>query len=263
MMPGERAALEGVLAMVKPSLSIEIGCHRGASLQLISAHSDTAHAFDLVRHEDLSHERFPNVHFHIGDSHELLPKVLNEIAAAGVNVDFVFVDGDHTAAGVRRDVEDLLSSSCLGQTTILLHDTLNWSVRAGLDEIDYTAFDKVSFVDLDFVTGKVMREGPSMGELWSGLGLIVTGRDLDSDSQWPQAYSAADAYAAFGDVLAGDDPMLRPGHVQLLKLQRQLTDSLNLVSLMESSLSWRITAPLRGGRDALRRGAARFRSRPR
>jgi Methyltransferase domain len=259
MMPGERAALEGVLAMVKPSLSIEIGCHRGASLQLISARSDAVHAFDLVRHEDLSHERFPNVHFHIGDSHELLPKVLRQLSAEKVNVDFVFVDGDHTAAGVRRDVEDLLSSTCVGMTTILLHDTLNWSVRAGLDEIDYAAFDKVRFVDLDFVTGKVMREGPSVGELWSGLGLIVTGWELGPESQWPQAYSAADAYTALGDVLAGDDPTLRPGHVQLLKLQRQLTDSLNLTRGMESSLSWRITAPLRSSRDVVRRIAARLR----
>jgi methyltransferase family protein len=246
--------------MVEPSLSIEIGSHRGASLQLISAHSNVVHAFDLDRHEDLSHERFPNAHFHIGDSHDLLPKVLAELSTEGVNVDFVFVDGDHTAAGVRRDVEDLLSASCVGRTTILLHDTLNWSVRAGLDEIDYASFDKVRFVDLDFVTGKVMREGPSMGELWSGLGLIVTGWDLGPDSQWPQAYSAADAYNAFGDVLAGDDPTLRPGHVQLLKLQRQLTDSINLVSLMEASVSWRVTAPLRYGRKVLRRAAASFRS---
>lgn len=259
MMPGERAALEGVLAMVKPSLSIEIGCHRGASLQLISAHSDAVHAFDLVRHEDLSHERFPNVQFHIGDSHELLPKVLKALSAEGVNVDFVFVDGDHTASGVRRDVEDLLSAGCVGKTTILLHDTLNWSVRAGIDEVDYGAFEKVHFVDLDFVSGKVMCEGPSMGELWSGLGLIVTGWDLGVDSHWPQAYSAADAYKAFGDVLAGDDPTLRPGHVQLLKLQRQLAEALNLARGMESSLSWRITAPLRGSRDFLRSVAARFR----
>ncbi|MGZ4289007.1 MAG: class I SAM-dependent methyltransferase [Gaiellaceae bacterium] len=259
MMPGERAALEGVLAMVKPSVSIEIGSHRGASLQLISAHSDSVHAFDLVHHEDLSQERFPNVRFHIGDSHELLPKLLEHLSTEGTNVDFVFVDGDHTASGVRRDVEDLLSAECVEKTTILVHDTLNWSVRAGLEEIDYGALDKVHFVDLDFVTGKVMREGPSMGELWSGLGLIVTGWDLGPESHWPEAYSAADAYTAFGDVLAGEDPTLRPGHVQLLKLQRQLTDSLNLVRGMEDSLSWRVTAPLRSGRDALRRAAALFR----
>jgi hypothetical protein len=245
MMPGERAALEGVLAMVEPSLSIEIGSHRGGSLQPISAHSGVVHAFDLVRHEDLTDERFPNAHFHIGDSHELLPKVLAELSAQGLNVDFVFVDGDHTAAGVRRDIEDLLSAACVGTTTILLHDTLNWSVRAGLDEIDYATFDKVRFVDLDFVTGKVMREGPSMGELWSGLGVIVTGWELGPDSEWPQAYSAADAYAALGEILARDDPTQRPGHVQLLKLQRQLTDSVSLVSVMERSLSWRITAPAR------------------
>ena len=253
MLPGERAALEGALAMLEPSLSIEIGTSKGGSLEPISAHSNTVHAFDLVQHPDLTNERFPNVTFHFGDSHEQLPKVLAHLSEGGANVDFVFVDGDHTASGVRRDVEDLLSSPSIGRTVILLHDTLNWSVRAGLEQIDYDEFDKVRFTDLDFVTGKVMREGPSMGELWSGLGLIVTGWEIHAEPSWPRAYSAADAYAALGNVLAGSDPTLRPGHVQLLKLQRELDDQLNLVKLMERSLSWRITAPLRAARELVRR----------
>lgn len=256
MLPAERAALEGVLALVRPDLSIEIGTHKGGSLQPISAYSRFVHAFDLVAHPDLTQARFPNVTFHFGDSHELLPTVLAQLADDESNIDFVFVDGDHTAAGVRRDVEDLLASPCVGKTVILLHDTLNWSVRAGLEEVDYGSHDKVRFVDLDFVTGKVMREGPSMGELWSGVGLIVTGWDFHAEPTWPRAYSAADAYSALGDVLAGDDPSLRPGHVQLLKLQRELNEQMKLVGAMERSLSWRLTRPLRLLRNTVRRAGA-------
>ena len=58
---------------------------------------------------------------------------------------------------------------------ILLHDTLNESVRAGLESLGYEEFEKVRLVDLDFVPGRVMREGPREDEYWSGLGLIVTG----------------------------------------------------------------------------------------
>src|ERR1700675_2255162 len=101
MMPGERAALEGLLSALKPSVSIEIGTSKGGSLERISAHSQTVHAFDLGRHAQLTSERFPNVTFHIGDSHELLPTFLLRLATATQNVDFAFVDGDHSAVGVR------------------------------------------------------------------------------------------------------------------------------------------------------------------
>ena len=116
MMPGERAALEGLLSALKPSLSIEIGTSKGGSLERISAHSRAVHAFDLGRHAQLTSDRFPNVTFHIGDSHELLPTFLLRLAAAMQNVDFAFVDGDHSAVGVRRDVEDLLSSTSVGRS---------------------------------------------------------------------------------------------------------------------------------------------------
>ncbi len=105
MAPGERAAVEGVLRLLRPSLSIEIGTARGGSLEAISLASDSVHSFDLQRHSDLTSERFPNVVFHTGDSHELLPELLEELAVSGRNVDFALVDGDHSAQGVRADVE--------------------------------------------------------------------------------------------------------------------------------------------------------------
>jgi cephalosporin hydroxylase len=96
MLPGERAALEGVLSALRPSLSIEIGTDKGGSLEVIGAHSKIVHAFDLIRRAEVTTERFPNVTFHTGDSHELLPAVLAQLADAGLNVDFAFVDGNHT-----------------------------------------------------------------------------------------------------------------------------------------------------------------------
>lgn len=230
MMPGERAALEGVIATLQPPLSIEIGTSHGGSLDGISRHSSVVHAFDLVRHADVTSERFPNVTFHIGDSHELLPTILEELASAGENVDFAFVDGDHSAEGVRRDLEDLLFSPSVATTVILLHDTLNEGVRTGLDEIDYDRFDKVRFVDLDFVQGRVVRTGRQKNELWGGLGLVVTGWAL-ADTVWPRPYSADEV------------------------LESELDAQRNLVRLMEQSWSWRLTEPLRRARSLARRMA--------
>lgn len=99
----------------------------------------------------------------MGDNHELLPLVLNEFAATAATVDFVLVDGDHSAEGVRRDLEDLLASPSTEHTVIMIHDTINERVRAGLEEIPWDAFDTLSFVDLDFLVGPPVSRGGVRG----------------------------------------------------------------------------------------------------
>jgi hypothetical protein len=253
MLPGERAALEGVLSFVEPELSIEIGTHEGGSLEPISTHSRTVHAFDLLRQPSVTDERFPNVTFHIGDSHELLPRVLAQLSEAGTNVDFALVDGDHHAAGVQRDVEDLLSAPCVARTIILLHDTLNLGVRAGVEAVDYTAFEKVRYVDLDFVTGRVMTEGPERNELWYGLGLVVVGHEVEI-GPWPAAYSASEAYRALSSALESEERIEEPiGYGQYVELQGHVVELRNVITSMETSLSWSLTRPLRALASAARR----------
>jgi len=244
MAPSERAALEGLLVLLRPSLSIEVGTGACGSLESISTHSATVHTFDLRRYEDVAPERFANVTFHIGDSHELLPALLRQLAEAGTNVDFALVDGDHTAAGVLRDVEDLLSSPSVEESVIVLHDTLNERVRTGLEAIDYGKFDKVSFVDLDFLPGCVFREGPWKGEAWCGLGLIATGQALE-DRRWPAKYAMPEITARFRDPPASASSPEAFGLARAAPLEQEIWDLKQLVSGMERSWSWRMTRPLR------------------
>jgi hypothetical protein len=182
MRPGERAAIVGLLAALKPRTSIELGTFKGGSLRAIAAHSTHVHSFDLTL--QVERQDFPSVTFHVGDSHELLPRLLGELEQSGERVDFSLVDGDHSPEGVRQDVLDLLASPAVAGL-IVLHDTGNDAVRRGLLEVPFERHSKVASVDLDFVLAP-----PPDGKLtpvWGGLGLIV----LDPERAGPGARPVA------------------------------------------------------------------------
>jgi methyltransferase family protein len=249
---GDRAALEGILASLRPSLSIEIGSGKGGSLERISHHSAAVHAFDVVRLPELTADRFPNVTFHFGDSHELLAPLLAELAGSGHNVDFAFVDGDHSAEGAQRDLEDLLESPAVARSVILVHDTLNQRVRLGLERASLGTVEKVRYVDLDFVQGSALRGGERANELWGGIGLVVVGWDVDFEPIRIPTYGAPEVYAAFSQALAdeaGVDPLSAPA---LRELEEEVETLQEVVRLVEGSWSWRLTAPLRRARRLAR-----------
>lgn len=173
---GERAALEGLLAQLRPELALEIGTAEGGSLSRIAAHSGEVHSIDLVPPQ-LPVADEPHVRLHGGDSRERLPALLAEFAANGRNVDFVLIDGDHSADGVRADLEDVLASDAVRETVIVLHDTINEEVRRGIESVDFSAHAKIRLVDLDFVPGAVSIVTEYRGQLWGGLGVIVCTRE--------------------------------------------------------------------------------------
>jgi hypothetical protein len=175
MTRGERAALEGVLAATSPDLAIEIGTAQGGSLARVAAHCEEVHSFDLEH--DPGREWPSNAVLHSGDSHALLPEFLAELTAAGRSLDFALVDGDHTADGVRRDMDDLLTSPTVSRTVILIHDTLNEIVREGLRAARIPERPGVVGCELDFVAGHLSAAGPFKGQLWGGLGLVLVDKE--------------------------------------------------------------------------------------
>jgi hypothetical protein len=183
MWHGERAAITGLLAERRPSLSIELGTARGGSLGMIAFYSGHVHSFDLTL--QIERDRHPNVTFHIGDSHELLPRVLAELAASGERIGFVLVDGDHTPEGVRRDLIALLDSDASSNGVIVLHDTGNEAVRRGIESVPFAQYSRVEMVELDFVPAH-----PVQGRLvtpWGGLGLIVLAEGREGLGALPES----------------------------------------------------------------------------
>jgi len=263
---GERAAMEGVLAQRKARLAIEIGTAEGGSLRRIAAQAEEVHSFDLVLPEGPIKE-IPNVTLHTGDSHQLLPEALQRFAEEGRNVDFVLVDGDHSADGVRRDLDDLLSSPAIADTVILIHDATNEQVRSGLDAVRYAAYPKVAHVNLDFVPGYMFRDPDHLHELWGGLGIVIV--DATRSAYFPDApvienryYEAGQYYPQLRDLVAAQEHG-RPCSTAEAREQRTITEELAAVraerdhyqrqsEAVTGSLSWKLTAPLRTARSRRR-----------
>jgi hypothetical protein len=268
---GERAALEGLLSQRQPALAVEIGTAEGGSLERIALHSREVHSFDLVEPEPAA-RALENVTFHSGDSHVLLPQMLAEFAASDRVVDFVLVDGDHSSEGVRRDIEDLLNSPATSDTLIVIHDTMNEVVRAGLEQVEFEAWPKVAYVELDFVPGYMFLEESLLGELWGGLGLVVSKvgpKPIGGRARQSRYFDAHDLF-----MRGRDDTLARIEHGRrLATLSREIPEDSDefvdpaaerdrllaelhdanaryehlrhyWVRVMES-VSWRLTRPLR------------------
>jgi hypothetical protein len=244
---GERATLEGVLCQLQPELAIEIGTAEGGSLARIAAHSAEVHSFDLVEPSPAARE-LSNVTFHTGDSHRLLPELLARFAEEGRNVDFVLVDGDHSSDGVRQDVHDLLESPAIGRTIIVLHDTMNDVVRAGLERVRYEAYPKVAYVELDVVPGYMFREPALLHQLWGGLGLVVVdssrGAYFAEGARQRRYYEAFDLVRDARQLVIERDQGTSPQQ-ELERLRAELGVARKSLESVQRSASWRITAPLR------------------
>lgn len=263
---GERAALEGLLSDLNPDLSIEIGTAEGGSLACIAAHSGEVHSMDLA---PTASSPPSGARLHVGDSKEVLPALLSSFAAEGRNVDFVLVDGDHSTDGVRADLVNLLSSPAVLRTVIVLHDTMNESVRAGIEKVRFEEFPKVRYVDLDFVAGFLFRRGPFAGELWGGLGLVLVDDGARAQRESPYEDLHHDAHAALRMLRSLPNETDRGGgasragepHDRLEALAASLEEHRRALEGVENSLSWRITAPLRAAKARVRSVGTALRSR--
>src|SRR5437867_2221009 len=105
----ERAALIQLLQAARPEVAIEIGTYKGGSLQVLSSHATKVYSIDTDPQVALTLKpRFANVDFRTGPSSVLLPQVLEEISTRAERLGFVLIDGDHTAEGVRTDIDHVL-----------------------------------------------------------------------------------------------------------------------------------------------------------
>ena len=173
MCASEQIALTGVLARLQPKLALEIGVYWGGSLSLTAQFSTEVIAIDI---DPEIQNRFAipaNADLRIGNSVDLIPRILSEIKNAGKALEYVLIDADHSAAAVRRDIELVLAYEPVTPMVLLMHDSGNPDCRQGMLSANWEASPFVQYVDCDFVPGQVIEHSvaDNRGEVWGGLAI--------------------------------------------------------------------------------------------
>jgi cephalosporin hydroxylase len=181
---------QSLLSNLRPACSIEVGTETGTTLALIARHSTRAISIDIDPGvKSRLQDKFENVEFITGSSHDVLPVLLSRLTGEGVTPDFLFVDGDHSAAGVLKDLEFILKLTPTKQMIVLMHDTFNPGCRQGILAASWTRNPHCHFVDLDFLP-----RGAASGRLLhaANVGRVGSG-GFPSPGQKAHARSQADA----------------------------------------------------------------------
>jgi len=102
-----------------------------------------------------------------------MPPLLDRLQRDGAELGFALVDGDHSAEGVREDLDNLLRFRPNVPFYIVMHDSFNPHCRLGLRQANWSTNRYVHAVELDFVSGIVHSAPAYRDELWGGLALGI------------------------------------------------------------------------------------------
>jgi hypothetical protein len=180
MSPSEQAAFIYLLEHLRPRVAIEIGTRFGGSLQVISKYASKVYSLDVdPTVEQRLSGKFNNVEFIIGSSTVTLPPLIQKLKDEDARLEFVLVDGDHSASGVEADINNILAFMPVNAPLyVIMHDSFNPECRKGLSDAKWKENPHVRAVELDFVPGVVNPSPDYRGQLWGGfaLGILLPGK---------------------------------------------------------------------------------------
>ncbi len=175
----EIAELLGYIDKMKPNVVLEIGTATGGTLFLLSRVADSEAKLVSI---DLPGGPFggdprtwkpwffksfvrnhQEIHFIKSDSH--LPSTVSRVKdiIGNRNVDFLFIDADHTYAGVKRDFEMYRQLVRKGGI-IALHDIVPHPPETGIDIHRFWQEIKGDFKSIEIVE--------DWGQEWAGIGVV-------------------------------------------------------------------------------------------
>jgi Methyltransferase domain len=196
----ERAGMYMLLGLCKPRVAIEIGARFAGTTTLFSEFAEHVYAIDIDPRVKDRCAALRNVTVLIGDSTKLLPALIERLNAEHGGWDLALVDGDHSTAGVRSDLNALVEKRPQRRAWIAMHDSFHPACRAGILEANWQ-LPWVQAVEVDFTIGNLMPHPQVFGHLWGGLALAeISNMDRKGPLCVTQtgrlAYEAALAYQA-------------------------------------------------------------------
>jgi len=260
----ERAAVEGLLALVRPELSVAIGTVSVGFLHQIASYSGEVHVIDQTPPTP-ELRALPHVHFHPGDCSEQLAELLRTFAAGRRNIAFVMVACDQAPEDAQETALRLVESDATCDTIMVLHDTLNARLRSTLDRVALERLPKIAALQFDVVSGHVIQQGDAHAELCGGLAVIridARGRPEDLRHRASRDARSTDRLlATLTDVRTSgeDDDRERPASRTVDELEQELrtvqgdrdrlaaglAEARRNAAVLVNSRSWRLTRPLR------------------
>lgn len=152
MTRAERFTFVSLLNELKPKVAIEVGTFMGGATEKLAIHCTKVYTLDIVNKANLLPD-YKNINYIQGNSSDTLPELVNNINDSTEIVNFILIDADHTANGVKRDIENVLRLAPKEDIVILVHDSAMQQCREGILKVDYQQYSHVTYVDLDFITG--------------------------------------------------------------------------------------------------------------
>jgi len=173
MMPWEKIALTGVLSRVHPKGAIEIGVYYGGSLSLAAPFCQKIVAIDIDPDVEGRFDAPANAEIWIEPSSTAIPRAFAHFDALGMPVNYILIDADHSAEGVKRDIDLVLDHVPKEPMFVLMHDSGNPKTRQGILSVNWARNPHLRFVDLDFVPGQIIEHSVSstQAEIWGGLAI--------------------------------------------------------------------------------------------
>ncbi|MCC9075707.1 class I SAM-dependent methyltransferase [Litorilinea aerophila] len=176
MTRAERLMLFTLIFCLRPQRYLEIGTFQGGSALIICRALDALESDARMYLVDPSPQILPNNWEKISHRAELFqghsPDILQTAAnKAQDSFDFVFIDGDHSYAGAKRDAEGVLPFVKTG-SYILFHDSFFEEVRRAID--DFIDEHSGQVMDLGLLTREITTQQTSEGQKveWGGLRLL-------------------------------------------------------------------------------------------
>jgi hypothetical protein len=166
----DRAGIYMLLQLSRPRVILEIGARFAGTTALFSQVAEHVYVVDIDPGVRDRCKPLSNVTVMIGNSPDIIPGLIDRMNAQHGGWDFALVDGDHTTAGVRKDLNALIACRPLRRAYVTMHDSFNPECRKGILQAEWDR-PWVQTVEVDFTMGSIMPQPHVYGGMWGGIAL--------------------------------------------------------------------------------------------